>query len=52
MLSSLICFPLVFKLITRTMLTGADLHVIQGHPTPQKNTETFYRPSIRIYIVI
>lgn len=33
------------------MLTGADLHVIQGHPPP-KNTETFYRPSIRIYIVI
>lgn len=36
------------------MLTGVDLHVIQGHPTPpqKKNTETFYRPSIRIYIVI
>lgn len=39
MLSSLICFPLVFKLITRTMLTGADLHVIQGHPTPQKKIQ-------------
>lgn len=35
------------------MLTGAELHVIQGHPPPlKKNTQTFYRPSIRIYIVI
>lgn len=39
MLSSLTCFPLVFKLITRTMLTGADLHVIQGHPTPPKKIQ-------------
>lgn len=53
MLSSLTCIPSVFKLITRTMLTGAELHVIQGHPPPpKKNTQTFYRPSIRIYIVI
>lgn len=34
MLSSLTCIPSVFKLITRTMLTGAELHVIQGHPPP------------------
>lgn len=52
MLSSLTCIPSVFKLITRTMLTGAELLVIQGHPPPKKNTQTFYRPSIRIYIVI
>lgn len=36
MLSSLTCIPSVFKLITRTMLTGAELHVIQGHPPPKK----------------
>lgn len=36
MLSSLTCIPSVFKLITRTMLTGAELHVIQGHPPPLK----------------
>lgn len=34
------------------MLTGAELHVIQGHPPLKKNTQTFYRPSLRIYIVI
>lgn len=46
MLSSLACIPSVFKLITRTMLTGAELHVIQGHPPPLKKytniLSTFY----------
>lgn len=39
MLSSLTCFSLVFKLITRTMLTGAEL--IQDPKNPQKQYTVF-----------
>lgn len=43
MLSSLTCFSLVFKLITRTMLTGAEL-IQDPKKTPKNNTQSFYKP--------